>query len=98
MGSLVVGFSFMVGSAASKYFEGVLFILFRRKYCRSTVQCLHVRSLTLWMYAHPILQCIHIGPYDVGDRISVSNVEHDTSPDGSTTWFVENLGLYSTVG
>jgi len=66
LSGLVVGFSFMIGSAASKYFEGILFILCRR-------------------------------PYDIGNRINVSNPEHDTSPDGSTTWFVEDLGLYSTV-
>ena len=36
-------------------------------------------------------------PYDIGDRIAVSDPEKDTSSNGSTTWFVEDLGLYSTV-
>ena len=37
------------------------------------------------------------GPYDIGDRIAVSNPEKDTNIHGSTTWFVEDLGLYSTT-
>jgi hypothetical protein len=36
-------------------------------------------------------------PYDIGDRISVSNPEKDTNSNGSMTWFVEDLGLYSTT-
>jgi hypothetical protein len=36
-------------------------------------------------------------PYDIGDRISVSDPENDTSSNGSMTWFVEDLGLYSTT-
>jgi len=35
--------------------------------------------------------------YDVGDRIALSNPNDDTDGDGSTTWFVEYVGLYSTV-
>jgi len=36
-------------------------------------------------------------PYDIGDRIALSNPESDTSSDGSTTWFVENITLFSTT-
>lgn len=36
-------------------------------------------------------------PYDIGDRIHVSSPDNDTNGDGSMTWFVEDLGLYSTV-
>jgi len=35
--------------------------------------------------------------YDIGDRIAVSNPMLDTSPDGSTTWFVENITLFTTT-
>ena len=38
-----------------------------------------------------------IGPYDIGDRISVSDPESDTNSNGSMTWFVEDLGLYCTT-
>lgn len=65
MGSLVIGFSFMVGSAASKYFEGVLFILFRRKYCRSNctafacsqLDFMDVLSPDFAMYTYRSLRC-----------------------------------------
>lgn len=32
LSSVVLAFAFMIGSAAAKYFEGVLFILVRRPY------------------------------------------------------------------
>jgi hypothetical protein len=32
-------------------------------------------------------------PYDIGDRIAVSDVEKDTSTTGSTTWFVRDVTL-----
>ena len=32
LSSVVLGFAFVIGSAASKYFEGILFILLRRPY------------------------------------------------------------------
>jgi hypothetical protein len=31
LSSFVIGFAFMIGNASSKYFEGLLFILVRRK-------------------------------------------------------------------
>jgi Mechanosensitive ion channel len=49
---LILGFSWMIGSASSKMFEGWLFILVRR-------------------------------PYSIGDRIHISNIESETSWDGS---------------
>jgi len=36
-------------------------------------------------------------PYDVGDRIAISNPANDTSTDGSTTWYVENITLFQTT-
>ncbi len=49
-----------------------------------------------WWLASCILNP-NTGPYDIGDRISVSDPENDTSSNGSMTWFVEDLGLYSTT-
>ncbi len=36
-------------------------------------------------------------PYDIGDRIAVSNPMTDTSSGGSMTWFVEHITLYTTT-
>jgi len=36
-------------------------------------------------------------PYDIGDRISVSQVDQDTNIDGSAGWIVENIDLYTTT-
>jgi hypothetical protein len=32
-------------------------------------------------------------PYDIGDRIAVSDVEKDTSMTGSASWFVRDVTL-----
>lgn len=66
LSSIILAFAFMISSASSKYFEGILFILVRR-------------------------------PYDIGDRIHVSNVNSDTSAGGSSTWFVQNVDLFTTT-
>jgi len=36
-------------------------------------------------------------PFDIGDRIAISDPQNDTSTDGSTTWFVENITLFQTT-
>ena len=36
-------------------------------------------------------------PYDVGDRISISDPTGDANADGSSTWFVESVDLYTTT-
>uniref|UniRef100_A0A7S4I0R0 Mechanosensitive ion channel MscS domain-containing protein n=1 Tax=Odontella aurita TaxID=265563 RepID=A0A7S4I0R0_9STRA len=64
--TVFISFSFLFGSAASKYFEGVLLILVRR-------------------------------PYDIGDRVAISNPQNDTSSNGSAAWFVEGTTLYTTT-
>ncbi|KAL7461908.1 hypothetical protein ACHAXS_002314, partial [Conticribra weissflogii] len=35
--------------------------------------------------------------YDIGDRIATSNPASDTSPSGSSTWFVESITLFTTT-
>lgn len=57
-----------------------------------TCRCCHL-VLTLSSSSH----VIYIRPYEIGDRIAVSDPESQTSTEGSVTWFVEDLGLYSTV-
>uniref|UniRef100_A0A6T7I8N1 Mechanosensitive ion channel MscS domain-containing protein n=1 Tax=Attheya septentrionalis TaxID=420275 RepID=A0A6T7I8N1_9STRA len=66
LSGLLLSFAFMFGSAAAKYFEGILLIFVRR-------------------------------PYDIGDRIALSDVNKDTSPGGSATWFVEGVNLFTTT-
>uniref|UniRef100_A0A7S1YKQ8 Mechanosensitive ion channel MscS domain-containing protein n=1 Tax=Grammatophora oceanica TaxID=210454 RepID=A0A7S1YKQ8_9STRA len=63
---IIISFSFLVGAASSKYFEGLLFIFARR-------------------------------PYDIGDRISISDPMNDTPAAGSATWFVEKVDLFTTT-
>lgn len=36
-------------------------------------------------------------PYDIGDKIATSNPKVDTDPNGSSTWFVEKVTLYTTT-
>eukprot|EP00577_Skeletonema_sp_RCC1716_P003879 CAMPEP_0113387966 /NCGR_PEP_ID=MMETSP0013_2-20120614/8829_1 /TAXON_ID=2843 ORGANISM="Skeletonema costatum, Strain 1716" /NCGR_SAMPLE_ID=MMETSP0013_2 /ASSEMBLY_ACC=CAM_ASM_000158 /LENGTH=1582 /DNA_ID=CAMNT_0000270919 /DNA_START=159 /DNA_END=4907 /DNA_ORIENTATION=- /assembly_acc=CAM_ASM_000158 len=36
-------------------------------------------------------------PYDIGDKVAISDPETDTSASGSSTWFVEKVTLYSTT-
>lgn len=64
--SIILAFAFMIGSASSKYFEGILFILVRR-------------------------------PYDIGDRIAISDVNSVASIDGTLTWFVQKVDLVRLV-
>lgn len=66
MNTFFLGFSFLFGSAASNYFEGLLLIFVRR-------------------------------PYDIGDRIATSNPKSDTNPNGSSTWYVESVTLFTTT-
>lgn len=64
--TLFLGFSFLFGSAASNFFEGILLIFVRR-------------------------------PYDIGDRVATSNPNKDTDPNGSSTWFVDKVTLFTTT-
>lgn len=36
-------------------------------------------------------------PYDIGDRIHVSSPESEASPNGSATWYVRDVDLFSTT-
>jgi hypothetical protein len=36
-------------------------------------------------------------PYDIGDRIAISDPNTDTAIDGSHTWFIEKVDLYTTT-
>jgi len=36
-------------------------------------------------------------PYDIGDKVALSDPENDTSSSGSSTWFVEKVSLFTTT-
>ena len=36
-------------------------------------------------------------PYDIGDRIATSNPKSETDPNGSSTWYVDNVTLFTTT-
>jgi hypothetical protein len=88
---IILAFAFMIGNASSKYFEGLLFILgkFSRS-LRCTSFCQHVSHFR-------IASIIVRRPYDIGDRIAISNPESILSIDGSVTWFVQTVGLFTTT-
>eukprot|EP00557_Chaetoceros_sp_GSL56_P008411 CAMPEP_0176506328 /NCGR_PEP_ID=MMETSP0200_2-20121128/16971_1 /TAXON_ID=947934 /ORGANISM="Chaetoceros sp., Strain GSL56" /LENGTH=975 /DNA_ID=CAMNT_0017905945 /DNA_START=568 /DNA_END=3491 /DNA_ORIENTATION=+ len=48
-------------------------------------------------YLEGVLLVLARQPFDVGDRIAISDPQNDTSMDGSLTWFVENISLYQTT-
>ena len=48
-------------------------------------------------YLEGVLLILARQPYDVGDRIAISDPQNDTSTDGSTTWYVENISLFQTT-
>lgn len=64
--AFILGFAFMIGSACSKYIEGLLLIFVRR-------------------------------PFDIGDRIHVSNPNIDCSNTGSPGWIVKDVDLFTTT-
>lgn len=49
------------------------------------------------LYFQGVLLVLVRQPFDVGDRIALSNPMLDSSPDGSTTWFVEQITLFTTT-
>lgn len=48
-------------------------------------------------YFEGILLILVRNPYDIGDRIAISAPMNETNNDGSTTWFVENITLFTTT-
>jgi hypothetical protein len=48
-------------------------------------------------YLEGVLLVLARQPFDVGDRIAISDPQNDTSTDGSLTWFVENISLFQTT-
>ncbi len=36
-------------------------------------------------------------PYDIGDKIHVSNINTDTDPNGSNSWVVDDITLFTTT-
>jgi small-conductance mechanosensitive channel len=36
-------------------------------------------------------------PYDIGDRIATSDPSNETDPNGSSTWYVDKVTLFSTT-
>jgi small-conductance mechanosensitive channel len=48
-------------------------------------------------YFEGLLFIIVRRPYNVGDRIHVSDVQHDTPIEGAKGWVVENITLFETT-
>ena len=91
MSSVILAFAFMIGSASAKYFE-VCCIMGNHIYGAA---CLNLISFVCVLKG--ILFILVRQPYDIGDRIAISDAFQDTSSDGSSSWFVEKIDLYSTT-
>ena len=61
--------------------------------CRSSLYSSSASS----KYFEGLLLILARKPYQIGDRIAVSNVEKDTKTTGSTTWFVKDVTLFATT-
>jgi len=48
-------------------------------------------------YFEGILMIFVRRPYEIGDKVAISDPEVDTNASGSSTWFVEKVSLYSTT-
>jgi len=48
-------------------------------------------------YFEGILFILVRQPYDIGDRIAISDPTKDTNVDGSSCWYVESVDLYTTT-
>lgn len=94
---VILAFAFMIGAASSKYFEvssalqaSLLSVSGVTKFFRS-------QPLEPYGISQGILFILARRPYDIGDRISISDVNIDTSFDGSASWFVQNVDLFTTT-
>lgn len=48
-------------------------------------------------YVEGVLLILVQRPYNIGDRIHVSNVNTDTSATGSAGWIIKDVTLFSTT-
>lgn len=88
--STILALSFIIGSACSSIFEGLMMILVRRPYGTSKSYWLEtddVSSINRISFLHKY--CVLVT--DIGDRIALSNVDDDTDPTGSLGWIVEGM-------
>lgn len=84
---VILGFAFMIGSASSKYFE----------VNTSTVE----RALCLYLpflihFVQGLLFILVRRPFQIGDGISISNVNEYALPSGNPFWIVEDVDLFTT--
>ena len=54
-------------------------------------------KLVIYLLLQGLLLILARQPYDIGDRIAISHPSNDTSPSGSTTWFVDGITLFTTT-
>ena len=62
-------------------------------FCSST----HIMTTASSKMFEGILLIFVRRPYDIGDKIAISDPENDTSAGGSSTWFVEKVSLFTTT-
>lgn len=92
--STILALSFIVGSACSSIFEGLMMILVRRPYGRLkhrlAQNTITLSVLTVFLFC--MFSCAIL--LDIGDRIALSNVDDETDPTGSFGWIVEGMSHF----
>jgi small-conductance mechanosensitive channel len=94
LSSILVAFAFMIGPASSTYFDvcdAQFVFVFGAPVIQNSLTC-HLLS-----FLQGILLILARRPYDIGDRIAVSDVNQDTNMNGSLGWVVENIDLFTTT-
>jgi hypothetical protein len=92
--SLTAPISFTIGSTSSKWFEvSHLFVNLSFKISHT----LNIINFFRYNTTKGDLLVLVRKPFDIGDRIAISDPQNDTDSNDSTTWFVEKVTLYFTT-
>ena len=91
--SITAPVSFAIGSTSSKWFE------VSHSFVNLNFKISHALNIIFFRYntTKGVLFVLVRKPFDIGDRIAISDPKNDTNSNGSTTWFVEKITLYFTT-
>lgn len=61
-----------------------------------TILCL-LKRLVAFTFSIRAFVSVFLSCHSIGDRIATSNPKTDTSPNGSSTWYVDKVTLFTTT-
>ena len=93
LSSVILAFSFAIGSASAKYFE----VRIDGARILSTPFFLLNKSFVISHNIQGLMFILLRNPYDIGDRISIDSPFEPCCADGVFTWYVEDVTLYYTT-